>query len=136
MPAAKSRISTESRRIAGFMGRSITPTTSPPTPMLCLPIAGSSQAGIVRKYTDHKNRTMKHKMSLFVIYFGTSGAYTNSALSHHNVIVNERCRFVARHNKHHLPEDVYSACPPSPTRPAGLRAVLASLRLCRTLAPA
>lgn len=60
-----------------------------------------------RKYTDHKIETMKYSMSLFVIYFGTKRRYTNSALSHHNIIVNERYKGLLHDifNKHHLPED-------------------------------
>ena len=43
-----------------------------------------------RKYTDRKLARMNYSMSLFVIYFGTKRRYTDSNLSHHNIILGER----------------------------------------------
>jgi phytoene desaturase len=43
-----------------------------------------------RKYSNRKIESMKYSMSLFVIYFGTKRRYTNTALSHHNIILGER----------------------------------------------
>ncbi|MCX7878668.1 MAG: phytoene desaturase [Ignavibacteria bacterium] len=44
------------------------------------------------KYSDRKLRRMKYSMSLFVIYFGTRKRYTDSGLSHHNIILGKRYR--------------------------------------------
>jgi len=43
-----------------------------------------------RKFTNTKIDSMKYSMSLFVIYFGTKRRYTDSKLSHHNIILNKR----------------------------------------------
>lgn len=43
-----------------------------------------------RKYSDRKVENMKYSMSLFVIYFGTKRRYTDSKLSHHNIILGDR----------------------------------------------
>lgn len=43
-----------------------------------------------RKYTDRRLASMRYSMSLFVIYFGTKRRYTDSQLSHHNIILGDR----------------------------------------------
>ncbi|MCB0155000.1 MAG: phytoene desaturase, partial [Anaerolineae bacterium] len=43
-----------------------------------------------RKYTNRKIEGMKYSMSLFVIYFGTKRRYTDTNLTHHNIILSER----------------------------------------------
>jgi phytoene desaturase len=45
-----------------------------------------------RKYTDRRVERMKYSMSLFVIYFGTRRRYTDTGLTHHNIILSERYR--------------------------------------------
>ncbi|NJN95475.1 MAG: phytoene desaturase [Anaerolineales bacterium] len=61
-----------------------------------------------RKYTNRKIEKMKYSMSLFVIYFGTKRRYTDSALSHHNLIVNQRYKGLLDDifKKQRLPEDL------------------------------
>lgn len=60
-----------------------------------------------RNYTDRKIEKMKYSMSLVVIYFGVRRRYRNSALSHHNIIVNERYKGLLQDifDKHTLPDD-------------------------------
>ena len=43
-----------------------------------------------RKYTNRKIDSMKHSMSLVVIYFGTKRQYRDQGLAHHNIILGER----------------------------------------------
>jgi phytoene desaturase len=45
-----------------------------------------------RKYTDRRVERIKYSMSLFVIYFGTRRRYTDTGLTHHNIILSERYR--------------------------------------------
>ena len=45
-----------------------------------------------RKYSNRRIDRMKYSMSLFVIYFGTKRRYLDSALDHHNIILNDRYR--------------------------------------------
>ena len=49
-----------------------------------------------RKNSDRRIRNMKYSMSLFVIYFGTKRRYTDSALTHHNIILSERYKGLLR----------------------------------------
>jgi phytoene desaturase len=60
-----------------------------------------------RKYTNRKIEKMDYSMSLFVLYFGTKRRYTDSVLSHHNIITNERYQGLLNDifNKHRLPDD-------------------------------
>jgi phytoene desaturase len=43
-----------------------------------------------RKYSNRKLDRMKYSMSLFVIYFGTKRRYTDTGLTHHNIILGKR----------------------------------------------
>lgn len=43
-----------------------------------------------RKNSDRRIKNLKYSMSLFVIYFGTKRRYTDTPLSHHNIIFSER----------------------------------------------
>ena len=43
-----------------------------------------------RTYPDWRIDSMKYSMSLFVIYFGTKRRYTDTKLTHHNIILGER----------------------------------------------
>lgn len=45
-----------------------------------------------RTWTDRKIDSMKQSMSLFVMYFGTKRRYTDTKLSHHNIILGPRYR--------------------------------------------
>lgn len=49
-----------------------------------------------RKYTDRKLASIKHSMSLFVIYFGTKRRYNDTALAHHNIILSDRYKELLR----------------------------------------
>ncbi|GGJ18387.1 phytoene desaturase [Deinococcus roseus] len=43
-----------------------------------------------KKYTDAKVDSLRHSMSLFVIYFGTRKQYRDQGLAHHNIILGPR----------------------------------------------
>ncbi len=43
-----------------------------------------------KKYSDRKIDRTRYSMSLFVIYFGTKKRYTDTNLTHHNIILGER----------------------------------------------
>ena len=43
-----------------------------------------------RKYTNHRLERTKYSSSLFVIYFGAKRRYLDSALDHHNILLNGR----------------------------------------------
>ena len=43
-----------------------------------------------RKYSNRKIERMSYSMSLFVIYFGTKRRYTDTNLTHHNIILSKR----------------------------------------------
>jgi phytoene desaturase len=45
-----------------------------------------------KKNTDKRVKNLNYSMSLFVIYFGTKKRYTDTGLSHHNIILSERYR--------------------------------------------
>nr|MCU0495324.1 FAD-dependent oxidoreductase [Chloroflexaceae bacterium] len=49
-----------------------------------------------RVYTNGKIDRMQQSMSLMVIYFGTKRRYSDSKLSHHNIIVNQRYKGLLR----------------------------------------
>ena len=60
-----------------------------------------------RKYKNRKIDRMRYSMSLAVIYFGTKKRYLDSALTHHNIILNERYKDLLTDifNKKQLAED-------------------------------
>ena len=66
----------------------------------------SKARGLRNSDFRYKNLT-KYSMSLFVIYFGTSRRYTDSALAHHNIILGERYQGLLNDifNKKELAED-------------------------------
>jgi len=45
-----------------------------------------------RRFTDRRIARMRHSMSLFVLYFGTKRRYTDTQLTHHNILLGERYR--------------------------------------------
>ncbi len=60
-----------------------------------------------RKNSDGRIKRLRHSMSLVVIYFGTKRRYTDTKLSHHNIILSEDYKKLLREifaNKG-LPED-------------------------------
>jgi phytoene desaturase len=61
-----------------------------------------------RKYTNRRIEKMRYSNSLFVIYFGTKRRYTDSKLSHHNIITNGRYRGLLRDvfNNNKLPDEM------------------------------
>ncbi|MEX0661887.1 MAG: phytoene desaturase [Balneolaceae bacterium] len=60
-----------------------------------------------KKYTDRKIERTKYSMSLFVIYFGTKKRYTDTNLTHHNIILGDRYKGLLTDifHKKHLSDD-------------------------------